>query len=189
MPEIMYDNCLKYVSDIVEIHNYRTGLRDYIDIDDIYAETKMRNRVVAKIDLFEMMRDTFTAETVSEYRDVLLMIAEGEVEDAQLLSNALKELYLSDPAFKKKLKQLIDECPPDEIIGEYIEQALANRFIQLEQEYKSAFRNKDEVVVCVSHGYLYYSFSDDEEGPMLPFRVESEAVSNAKKWQGNIRYM
>ena len=181
---------VKYISYSLKGIEYSTGLYDVVDLDDIYACTRLRGRVVAKIDVLSLLTNVFTYEIVKEVREFLMLVLKGEVREPNSLSNFILELYKADDVFRKYLRDTINKLDCDEVIIDGIIREIVGEMSRQYEEFDKYCTGINQYVICMSDGYMYYSFADSEFGPVLPFSedIKSEVVSNVKNWKGNIRY-
>lgn len=180
---------VKYTKTVVDVVSYDTGLHDWQGIDNVYRGQTLRGKVVCRFDASVFLRSYFSDEIITKYRPVLLMMAKAQVMNPVTFSDAIKDLIKMDPLFAEKINDIFHSCPEDRSFGWHIMQTLADIFINTESKYRTFFRNRPEVVICMSDGYLYYSFDDVNKSPLLPDRVECEVLSNVKNWNGEFRYM
>lgn len=179
---------VKYTKTTTSVTYYDTGICDWADLDEVYRYQSLRGKVVCKMDATYFLNAYFSEETIEKYRPVLLMIAKALVLDPTQFSDVIKDLLKMDPVFALKIHDIFHSCPEDRSFGWHIIQTLADVFINVESRYRTFFRNRPEVVICVSNGFLYYSFDDTGIGPLLPDKVNCEVLSNVKNWNGEFRY-
>ena len=185
---VIESQAVKYTKTMVNVTHYDTGIADWEGIRDVYAGQSIRNKVVCRFDAAQFLNMYFKKETIDVYRPVLLMLAKAQVTDPARFSGAIKDFIKMDSVFADKIHNIFHSCPEDLSFGSHIIQCLADVFINIESRYRTFFRNRPEVVICVSDGWLYYSFEDSKVGPLLPDKVESEVLSYAKNWDGTFRY-
>lgn len=179
---------VKYTKTFVRVIYYDTGISDWEGIDNVYKGQLLRNKVVCKLDVSVFLKGYFSLDIIEKYRKELLLVAKAKVTDAELLSKVLLALLKEDTYFAEKINFLYHSCPVDISFGSYIIQKMADVFRDVEERYRTFFRGRPEVVICVSDGYLYFSFEDNSTGPLLPDNLKCEVLSYAKNWSGNIRY-
>ena len=179
---------LKYTKSNVSVDNYDTGLSLWNGIDEVYRDSNLREKVVVKMDIMDTLCKYFEKDTIKEYREVLLAVAEGRVTDPELLSKVITSLVEDDEIFPEKLNILFQSCPEDSSFGSYIIYSLASTIKSVENFYRTYFRGRAEVVVCLSHGYLYFSVPDENRDCLLPEEKECEVLSYAKSWKGTFKY-
>ena len=179
---------VKYTKEEAAVIRYDTGFTEWENLDSYYKGRTLRNKVVCKFDAMLLLTDFFTQDIIKEYRDVFIAVAKGTITDPEFFSKVIKATIKADPVFANKITDLYYSCPEDVSFGSYIIMSLANRLSNIEADYRSFFRGSPEVVICMSNGYLYYSFEDSVEGPLLPDKVDCEVLSYAKNWTGNFRY-
>ncbi len=179
---------IKYTKVITSVTHYDTGLCDWSDIEMAYRNQSLRGKVVCRFDAAYFLNAYFSDEIILKYRPALLMLAKALVMDSEQFSDVIKDLLKMDKVFANKIHDIFHSCPEERSFGWHIIQTLADVFINVESRYRTFFRNRSEVVICVSDGYLYYSFDDIGIGPLLPDRVDCEVLSNVKNWNGNYRY-
>lgn len=178
----------KYTKTPVRVIYYDTGITDWENLDDAYKEQFFRNKVICKADVSRFLNQFFLDTTVSKYRNELLTIAKAKVTDANILSHVMLQFIKEDSRFAERIHYLFHSCPNTTSFGSYLIQRLADVFRETEERYRTFFRGRPEVVICISDGYLYFSFEDSEVGPLLPDDLDCEVLSYAKNWNGNIRY-
>lgn len=179
---------VKYTKSVIPVIHYDTGITDWDGIDDAYRYQSLRGKVVCRFDAAVFLSDYFTLETIKKYRPALMMLAKALVTDPQEFSDVIKDLLKMDEVFAVKIHDIFHSCPEDVSFGSHIIQTLADVFVNVESKYRTFFRNRPEVVICVSDGYLYYSFDDTSTEPLLPDKVDCEVLSNVKNWNGGFRY-
>lgn len=179
---------VKYTKVITSVTHYDTGLCDWSDIEQAYRNQSLRGKVVCRFDACYFLNAYFSEDIVRKYRPAILMLAKALVLDPNQFSDVIKDLLKMDKVFADKIHDIFHSCPEERSFGWHIIQTLADVFINVESRYRTFFRNRSEVVICVSDGYLYYSFDDTGIGPLLPDRVECEVLSNVKNWNGQYRY-
>ncbi len=179
---------LKYTKDLCAVTRYDTGICDWDGIEEAYRNKSFRDKVICRFDATCYLEDYFSKSTIKTYRPVLLMIAKAQVLDPNKFSEAIKDFIKLDPVFADRIHDIFHSCPEERSFGWHIIQTLADVFINTEEKYRSFFRGRPEVVICVSNGYLYYSFEDSKVGPLLPDRVDCEVLSYVKNWDGTFRY-
>ena len=184
-----YNVSVKYLKEVTDVITYDTGLTDWVNIDKLYRNKSLRNKVVVRFDVTEFLSKYFELKTIREYRPVFMMIANGLVTDAEKFSAVLTQLVNTDAVFKKEIVNLFHSCPEESSLGAHIIDSIANVFKSVELNYRSFFRGKPEVVICVSDGWLYFSVEDTEYAPELPNDVKCEVLSYAKNWRGNFRLL
>lgn len=179
---------IKYTKMTIPVYHYDTGIELWEGIDSCFRGQQLRGKVVCKLDATDLMTDYFTAETLKKFRPVILMIAKGQVTDPTQFSNVIKEFIQMDETFANKIRDIYAGCPEDCSFGVHLIRTLASFFTNVESNYRTFFRGRPEVVICMSDGYLYYSFNDDETGPLLPDKVDCEVLSYVKNWNGEFHY-
>lgn len=182
-----YNVSIKYLKDTTTVTTYDTGLTDWDNLDNLYRGKSLRNKVVVRFDVTKFLNKYFEIETIQEYRPVFMMIANGLVTDPNQFSAVLTQLVNTDKVFAKEVINLFHSCPEESSLGTHIIESIAGVFKSVELNYRSFFRGKPEVVICVSNGWLYFSVEDTEYTPVLPNEVECEVLSYAKNWRGNFR--
>lgn len=180
---------LKYTKSTTTVITYDTGITDYQNIDNLYRGQSLREKVVCKFDTAYLLCRYFKPETISKYRPVLMMIAKGQITDANQFSTVIRDFIEKDEVFAKQITSIFHSCPEEQNFGHYIEQCFADVFKNVEADYRNFFRGKPPVVICVSDGYLYFSFEDVITGPVLPDQVQCEVLSYAKNWRGDFRFI
>lgn len=183
-----YDVPVKYTKCTTTVVTYDTGLTDWDGLDDIYKGSILRDKVVCKMDISMLLSRYFKEETIRKYRPVLLMIAKGLITDPVKFSNCIKEFIDIDEVFHDAIHDIFNSCPEEQSFGSYIIDVLADVFKNAESTYRSFFRGKPEVVICISDGYLYFSVEDVVREPMLIHKLDCEVLSYAKNWRGNFQY-
>lgn len=178
----------KYTREELRVIYYDTGICDWSSIDEVYRGASIRDKVVCRFDVAQFLNVYFSEQVIKKYRPVLMMIAKAQVVDPNKLSGVLYDLLKMDEVFANKIHYLFHTCPEDISFGSHIIQKLADVFIDTEKRYKEFFTKRPEFVICVSDGWMYYSFNDTLDGPLLPDKVECEVLSYAKNWNGNFRY-
>lgn len=179
---------LKYTKNTLTVVTYDTGITDWEGILDAYRNQPLRNKVVCRLDACQFLSMYFTPEFVKKYRPVIMMIMKAQVTDATQFSNVIKDMMQQDSRFKEKLHDIYYSCPEEVSFGSHIIQTLANVLRSTEERYRSFFRHRPEVVICISDGYLYFSVDDDTYLPELPDKVDCEVISYAKSWNGVYRF-
>lgn len=179
---------LKYTKETVEVITYDTGITDWVGIDSLYRNGSFRDKVIGRIDATYYLNTYFSPDIIAKYRHVFMKMAKGSITDPELFSGAIMRLLNEDPVFVESIHEIFYSCPHDVIFGYYLIQTIANVFISTEAMYRSFFRGRPEVVICVSDGYLYFSWADDKTGPLLPDKIKCEVLSYAKNWDGSFRY-
>lgn len=179
---------LKYTKIPVNVATYDTGLSDWNDIDDTYRGSTLREKVVCRIDVTNVLTQMFTPDTVNKYKPVIMMIAKGQVTDPNTLSKCIQDFIEMDALFRTRIVQLFHSCPDEDNFGWYVIQAIANLLLNVEAEYRSFFRGTSNVVICVSNGFLYFSIEDVFNEPVLPHKVEWEVLSRVKNWNGKFNF-
>lgn len=179
---------LKYTKIPVNVTSYDTGLSDWNNIDEVYRGSTLREKVVCKIDVTNVLTQMFLQETVDKYKPVIMMIAKGRVTDPCTLSKCIQDFIEMDCLFRTRIVQLFHSCPDEDNFGWYVIQAIANSLLNVEAEYRAFFRGTQNVVICVSNGYLYFSIEDIFSVPVLPYEVEWEVLSRVKNWNGKFNF-
>lgn len=172
----------KYTKVPVDVIVYDTGLMDWGNMNAIYS-MKVRDKIICKLDAMEYLNEYFSPETIKQYRDALWFIATGQCKDAQLLSELINEFINIDDKFASKIYDIFVSCPEDRVFGYYLMEVLAITIMNVEDMYRSFFRHKTEVVICLDKGYLYFSISDKSKSIELPDDIKCE-VLYVKNWQG-----
>lgn len=179
---------IKYTREQTKVITYDTGLTDWENLDLYYRGQTLRNKVVVRADATIFLRELFSEEIIKKYRPVLMMIAKGLLTDANQFSAVIKDFIKMDEVFANKINYLFHGCPENISFGLYIIENIAGIITDTEARYRTFFRGNPEVVICISDGWLYFSFEDSLTGPTLPDEIECEVLSNAKNWKGQIRY-
>ena len=180
---------VKYTKATCNVLNYDTGLTDWEGLDLIYKDAILRNKVVCKLDVALMLNRYLTVDTIKTYRPVLMMIAKGTLKDPNQFSGVVNNLISIDEVFHKAIRDIFNSCPEDRSLGDYIIEVFADVFKNAENTYRSFFRGKPEVVICVSNGYLYFSIEDINNKPTLIEELDCEVLSYAKNWKGEFQYI
>lgn len=184
-----YNVPVKYTKCSTSVITYDTGLTDWDNIDALYRGAILRDKVVCKMDLAMLLSKYFSADTIKVYRPVLLMLAKGLVTDPIKFSNCIQDLIGKDEVFRNVIRDIFNSCPEDKSFGWHIIDVLADVFKNAESTYRSFFRGKPEVVICISDGYLYFSVEDALREPMLIDRLDCEVLSYAKNWRGDFQFI
>lgn len=179
---------IKYTRESTRVTTYDTGLTDWDNLDQFYRGQSLRNKVVCKTDATIFLKELFSEDIIKKYRPVLMMIAKGQLVDANQFSAVIKDFIKMDPVFANKINYLFHGCPEDRSFGSYIIENIAGIITDTEARYRTFFRGNPEVVICVSDGWLYFSFEDSLSGPFLPDKIECEVLSYAKNWKGQYRF-
>lgn len=179
---------IKYTKSVASVTCYDTGIADWAGVYEAYKDQVLRGKVVCRMDAASFLNVYFSEETVRVYRPVLLMMAKGLVINAEQFSGAIKDFIKMDAVFAERINDLFHSCPEDVSFGTHIVQSLADVIVNVESKYRTFFRGRPEVVICVSDGWLYYSFDDMMSGPLLPDKAEQEVLSHVKNWNGVFRY-
>lgn len=186
--EIKYNVPVKYTKRLVDVIVYDTGISDWQDIEECYRGAILRDKVVCRIDATYVLYSYFKKETIEKYRPVFMYIIKGLSTDAEKFSACIKDLMNEDETFRSRIRDIYNSCPEDCSFGWHIINTLANAVLSVEAAYRSFFRGKPEVVVCLSDGYLYFSVEDSDRITTLPCEVNCEVISHAKNWRGTIQF-
>lgn len=178
---------IKYLKETTTVKTYDTGLTDWENLDTLYRGRSLRNKVVLRTDITKYLTKYFMIETITKYRPVFMMIANGTITDPEKFSTIINELVNTDEVFAKEIVHLFHSCPDDYAFGVHIIESIADIFKNVESTFRSFFRGKPEVVICVSDGWLYFSVEDNYYTPELPDNIECEVLSHAKNWRGNFK--
>lgn len=179
---------VKYTHDTTKVTTYHTQIQDWDNIENMYRNQQFRDKVICRIDVSYYLERYLQRDTIKQYRPVIMMIAKGLLMDANKFSDIMMYLIDNDSKFVEEIVHLYHSCDEQSTFGHHIIQTFADVFREAENDYRSFFRHKPEVVICVSNGYLYFSFEDTERGPLLPDKVDYEVLSYAKNWKGEVRY-
>lgn len=180
---------VKYTKCTTTVTTYDTGLTDWDGIDSFYRGQSLRDKVVCRLDTALLLTRYFEEETVRTYRPVLMLIVKGLVTDPDRFSKCIKEFMELDSRFRSAVQTIYNSCPEEQSFGNYIIEVLADIFKNAESTYRSFFRGKPEVVICVSDGYLYFSVEDSLRVPTLPDNIDYEVLSYAKNWRGDFQFL
>lgn len=179
---------VKYTRESTRVVTYDTGIQDWDNLDELYRGQSLRNKVVCKTDATIFLRELFSEDVIKKYRTVLMMIAKGQVTEPNQFSAVIKDFIKMDSVFANKINYLFHGCPEDRSFGSYIIENIAGIITDTEARYRTFFRGNPEVVICISNGWLYFSFEDSLSGPFLPDKIECEVLSYAKNWKGQYRF-
>ena len=152
---------------------------------DKYDDAIIRNNVICRADFLLPLKGLIvSSEHYEEYRDNFIGIVSGVVQDMDLVSRTLVEMYQQDIVFHKFLYELYyfqDDNKTfleriTEVIGEYIQKGRRAMDSELAaQGYK---------FVAEHCGYYYFSVKDTNEDKYLSANLEGEVISRAKVWSG-----
>lgn len=179
---------LKYTKTNISVCTYNTGIKDYINIDNIYRGSKLRDKVIYRVDGIRYLNKYFTDENITKYRAAFLSIIKDEITDPINLSEVIKKLLDIDNVFSEQIINIYHSCPEDNIFGKYLVQAMADCVLNAEKEYIKCFRESNTCVVGMENGYIYFAFDDNYYGPLVPSHINGEVVSYVKNWSGEFRY-
>lgn len=169
---------LKYLNIMIDVIHFESGLSTYPNIDQLY-KTKIKNKVICKIDLTTCLSDIFSNETMATYRDLIISMAQGTA-DRNIIPDILTALLETDKTFRSGINILFNECPPSMTFGDYISIGLARRIVNEKNYICESFVGKPEFVICESNGYLYISCPDESNYELQGFKYE--VISYAKNW-------
>lgn len=178
---------VKYTKEESLVTTYDSGLESWNDIYNILKGISVRNKVICRIDLLEMLEDTFNAETRIKYRNAIMYLANGLCKDANTLSEVLKDLVNIDDVFSSKITMLYHILEEHESLGNKFLNMLSGRLYSFEEYFRQLFRGGSEFVICISDGYLYFSIADADYEVGLPKDFKVEVLSYARYWKGNIK--
>lgn len=182
-----YENVtLKYSSVMTTVITSSTGLTVYDNIEDIYHDTNIRNRVICRVDCVKLLTHFFTKETIEEHRDTIFNLACKVTEDAEVVSSVVTYLFENDNNFKEFLRELKVSDARDMSFGDKIITTLADSLKQISETIYSYFLSSNPFVLAFSNGYVYLSFKDEEGAIRVPNHIELEVVSYAKNWDYSI---
>jgi hypothetical protein len=184
-----YDVSIKYTKCTTTVTTYDTGIKDWDNLESYYRNNSIRNKVVCRADVMQLLECYFEMETIKKYRYVLMLIMKGQVKDPKQFSGCIKDFMSMDKKFRSAIQDIYNSCPEEQSFGYHIMQVLADVLINAESSYRGFFRGKPEVVICVSDGYLYFSVEDSNSKPLLPNRIDCEVLSYAKNWNGEFQYI
>ncbi len=184
-----FDVPVKYTKLTTTVTTYDTGLTDWENIESIYRDQSLRDKVVCRLDVTMLLSRYFELDTIRAYRPVIMLIVKGLVTDPTKFSNCIKDFMKLDSKFRSSIQDIYNSCPEEQSFGSYIIDVLADVFKNAESTYRGFFRGKPEVVICVSDGYLYFSIEDSMRVPTLPDKIDCEVLSYAKNWRGEFQFL
>lgn len=168
---------LKYTSTTINVIHFESGLSVYPGINEIYA-TKIKNKVIARVDLISALSDCFSIDLLTKYRDGIIKLAQGQL-NRDMIPDILTAFLEEDITFRYGINKLFNECPPDMTFGDYITVGLANRLIAMRDSIRETFTGRPEFLICESDGYAYISYPDTEG--FIFDEYPCEVISYAKK--------
>lgn len=178
---------LKYTDDYTNVTTYWTGLQMYENIEYLYQDRVLRNKVVCRIDLTYVLKEILSDDNIGVCGDALMSLAYGIQPDPNNASTVLMALAEDDPPFAEYLNSIFAVCPANRTFGGYIMQCLADRILDEVDMYRTFFRGRDEMVICQSGKYMYFSVPDIGYTLTLPIYTDVEVISYAKVWSGNFQ--
>lgn len=177
---------LKYTKRLVDVFTYDSGLESWCDVDELFSETFVRNRVICKFDLIKTFHDLFLPSTIENYRDIVMWLFNRTYDDEDMLSQTIKALMEGDRVFNNKVVNIFYSLRQDESLGNKLLSCLSDRVLEQDSFYRAYFRNKPETFMFISEGYLYFAVADADYVVQLPDKCEVEVISYAKNWNGSI---
>lgn len=186
----MERSSVKYTKFTTIVNHHDTELMTWENLDNCYLNQSVRDKVVCKFDATYVLQHYFSKETVTKYREALMKIANAEevALDAKTFSDAITTWLEEDEVFRNNIRTIYYSCPDNSSFGWHIINTFADAIKSVEAKYRSFFRGRPEVVICISNGYLYFSIPDIDYKPVLPDKVECEVLSYAKNWRGEFEY-
>lgn len=178
---------IKYTKLETTVTTYENGLESWVGIANAFNDLSIRGKAVCRIDLLESFDDMFKEETRTEYRNAIMVLANGKCKDVNTISTVLKQLVELDPIFESKIINMYYGLRPDQSLGGVFLNELSSRIGYFDGFFRNFFRGKSEFVICVSDGYLYFSIEDINYELALPRLFKVEVLSNARNWKGNIK--
>lgn len=173
----------KYTNIMTHVQVFDTGLEKWDNIEEIF-KVPVRNKVICRFDMVNLLSDYFTEESLVKYRDALYFIATGNIKDADLLSKFLKMFLDTDQKFHRGIEKIYHNCPLDKSFGEYIAIDFAMVMLKYQQELSEYLVGKSEFVILNSDGYLYISVPDVTGHKMtFPHADKFKEMYNGKNWR------
>ena len=108
---------VKYTKVETLVTTYDSGIESWNDIYNIFKGSSIRNKVICRLDLLDMLEDTFNEETRIKYRNAIMYLAKGLCTDPVTLSGAFKEFVECDQTFANKITSMYYTLGPQESIG------------------------------------------------------------------------
>lgn len=176
----------KYSTTTTTVQTFDTGLQSWENIEQIYS-IPVRNRIICRFDMVNLLEKYFTKEHLENYRDVIYYIATGQMRDADILSQLLQAFLDEDTVFRKNISTIFNNCPLDSTFGEYIAIEFATVMLTYQQELTQSLVGRGEFVICNSDGYLYLSFPDVSGYTLnFPYSEYFKELYNGKNWRAKI---
>lgn len=174
---------LKYINTMIPVQTFRTGLESWEGIESLFSNP-VRNRVICRFDLVNLLDEFFSQETLQKYRDVLYYISTGNIDDGDMLESFLNVFLQEDMFFHEGITKIYHACPYDKTFGEYFAIALAEVMLKYQQELTANLVGSSEFIICNSDGYLYISVPDIAEyTPQFLHADKFKEMYNGKNWR------
>ena len=150
---------------------------------EAYNGTSLRNVRVIRVDIIKYLTEYFSEDTLNKYRNALYHIIAGYSMDTKdsrsKISNALRDLYISDEVFQLKLGKMFyfrdidyDNLSMYDTLMESIKLSINDIRRDI------SFKVPHIKLICESKLYLYYSVSKIESTIKLTEITGLEVISN-----------
>lgn len=176
---------LKYISTIIPVQIFDTGLESWSNIETLFSQP-VRNRVICRFDMVNLLNDYFSKTSLEKYRDEIYFIATGELRDPDTMASIIEAFLEEDKQFHNGIQKIFHNCPFDKTLGEYIAIELAMVMLTYQKELTEQLTGRGEFVICNSDGYLYLSVPDVEGYDLYVNNPEEyKELYNGKSWRTN----
>lgn len=175
---------LKYTDTILDFKVFNSGLKYCPDVDIVYKQSKLRDKIIFKYDLIQALQDYFLSETLETHRDSIYGLMLSELYSEDELSDIIIELLTADEKFRLSMNDLFFACQPDSTIGDYIIFVLSTVVLNYVQHLREVLKGRSEFVIDEMNGYVYISAPDNYNTvPLEILNNKYEVVNNGKNWQ------
>lgn len=150
-----------------------------------YEGATIRNNVICKVDFLALLSGVVVSkEHYVEYRANLLGIASRLVNDMNIISDALIDMYKNDKVFRKFLYELYYFQDDDKTFLDRIVEAIGSKIKKSRDCVSRDLTQFGYRFVAEHNGYYYFSVKDNQDTKYLNEDLEGEVVSRAKIWDG-----
>lgn len=179
---------VKYLREETTVYVFDTRMESWVNIENMYRGVSIRDKVICRVDLTRYLTCMFKDKTLDEYRNAIMNIITYKMSDVATVSAVLTILAGKDEVFANQLKEILVLCNEEDSFGNCILSAISDVIFNQVIKYTTFFRGEEEVVICCSDGFLYFSTPDDKHVLTLPCGAECEVISHAKNWSSIIEY-
>ena len=155
--------------------------------ESIYRGIKIRNRVVARLDIVSGMKRFFTEQTLASYRKVIFDVMSGIHLNKGFLSDLFSLLYKVDIQFKRYLTEVVYESSDLESMSLYskiVYQDMREEYRRIVGKLDKSLSDSRCIYMFDVDGYYYVAVPDSNVSINISIDCKGEVLSHAEVWNG-----